>query len=193
MEKSQATATADDDVPFKSMVDSSKSDQPQEIAESRSFKEREAHDKPCEPPPSSSSSRVLESIAGGPKPQTRPSYLSDARSQKKGNPSRGVVQKKRRGEFDSHSVTLVRADDLRDPEWMKGISFDTAKSKVSHGEPHQFPLNGDSQPLDASKDDRKKHQINYLALELKQNEEILLAKIAAGKEKQKSASMKYGW
>lgn len=125
--------------------------------------------------------------------KTKPSYLNDLRALKR----KAVVQSKRKGDHegpDPESMTTLLADDLRDQSWsLAANSFSTQLNPIGERQLHEGREIADIDELPATKEQQKKHQINWLALELKQNEDALLERISAGKQKQKNASMKYGW
>lgn len=122
----------------------------------------------------------------------RPSHLSDLRDRKNNTRIQSSLPSKKSTSDQPlvHDFITVRADDLRDKDWESRV-------KDNFGKPGEAAISGDNQretkDILSSKDEKKKHQINWLALELKQNEEMLLQKIASGKQKQKSGAMKYGW
>lgn len=119
--------------------------------------------------------------------KSKPSYLNDIRGSKR---KAGDQTKSKTDRMDVKvgSIKTIRADDLRDESWSNNaIPFSSQATN------HSAEGTGKSESLATTKDNQKKHQINWLAIELKQNEEALLERIAAGKQKQKNASMKYGW
>jgi hypothetical protein len=125
--------------------------------------------------------------------KTKPSYLNDIRASKR----KAGVHTKRKADhedLDPESVRTLRADDLRDQTWsLAANSFSTQVNQIGEQQLHGGRGKTDIDELPATKDQQKKHQINWLAAELKQNEDALLERISAGKQKQKNASMKYGW
>jgi hypothetical protein len=124
----------------------------------------------------------------------RPSYLSDVRGRKHQRLKAPVNLMKDCPEelLKLGNLKTIRADDLKDRDWISRTtetSLRLAESKRSSS-PHPDP--SEEHPSNP-KEEKKKHHINWLALELKQNEDVLLEKIAAGKQKQKTSAHKYGW
>ena len=121
----------------------------------------------------------------------RPSYLVDIRGRK--NKSSRRLQNASRvqhGEIPQlEELKTVRADDLKDQDWSNGKNESSIRGKESLSRPEDHS----DESRASIKEDKKNHHINWLALELKQNEEALLQKIATGKQKQKSSALKYGW
>lgn len=126
----------------------------------------------------------------------RPQHLTDIRSSKKSKNLSipGKHKKERSLNKQFADIPIIHAEDLRDSQWEEKnkstASYKTVASAVfaiaeesAHG--------GES--LAISKEGQKKNQINWLAVSARQNDAVILEKSAAGKQKQRGTTMKYGW
>lgn len=115
----------------------------------------------------------------------RPSFLQDVRGTKKLKESGiGNISKRDRASMSSQldSIPTIDASELRDPDWEE-------KNRASAIEKAMISAN----LADVSKDDKKKHHINWLAMDVRDKELQLLEKSAAKKSNQRSKTLKYGW
>lgn len=146
-----------------------------------------------------SSSTITNNEMDSRQTKKRPSFLSDLRDKKKAhlyNVSRsGVTQRERSLIPKLDEIPVVSADDLRDKNWSQQLrgegdgvhSSDSGVAQTSaSSDPSLRQSTSDKQP-------QKKHQINWLAQDMKQKEAALLEKSAVGKQKQRNTAMKYGW
>ena len=119
----------------------------------------------------------------------RPAYLADLRNSKGGKRLDVSRMKKPRisGLVSEQEIPVVSAEDLRDPRWaapgQKGVGM---LLPTKNGE-------GEAELIGSPSHSRKKHQVNWLAQVARRNDAELLEKAAAGKQKQRSTAMKYGW
>jgi hypothetical protein len=123
----------------------------------------------------------------GPKSSKRPSFLTDLRDTKKHKLVHTTKKSTVKG-IDPADIQDISADQLRDSSWtenhvhvVSGLSIPNS-TNTSQGE-----------DAETTKQQQKKHQINWLAMETKQKEAHLLEKSAVGKQKQRSTALKYGW
>lgn len=119
----------------------------------------------------------------------RPSYLADLRNSKDCRRSHISTTKKPRisGFISEQTIPFISAEDLRDPRWaspgQKGVGM---LLPPTNGE-------GEAELIGSPSHSRKRHQVNWLAQDARRNDAELLEKAAAGKQKQRSTAMKYGW
>ena len=106
----------------------------------------------------------------------RPSFLLDVRGDKK------VKMNKRDlaaiAAISHDALPTIDANDLRDVNWEE-------RNRPSA----DVTIN----LRDVSKDSKKKHQINWLAMDVRQKELQLLEKSSQSKSNQRSKTLKYGW
>ena len=115
----------------------------------------------------------------------RPAFLQDLRGSKTLKaPGIGSISKKDRYELNKRiaDIESIDANDLRDPNWED-------KNRASVVEKATLTAHLE----EVSKDNKKKHQINWLAMDVRDKELQLLEKSAAKKSNQRSKTLKYGW
>lgn len=192
---------------------------PQSGSDDRSVAESRARSSTCpinysHPPNDSPHASIPATPAGSSRPESsstitnnetdsrqtkkRASFLSDLRDKKKahiqsvsgrsvGKCGRSLIPK-------LDEIPVVSADDLRDKNWSQQLreadgvlSSNSLFAKSSASSDPSLPQStSDKQP-------QKKHQINWLAQDMKQKEAALLEKSAVGKQKQRNTAIKYGW
>ena len=136
----------------------------------------------------SSSIRHSNSAGGAPK---RPSHLVDIRDKKKSKV--GVSMSKRDMAAMAYigEIPTISAVDLQNAEWSRRLAVSVDETGVDGGSNSSNVA--EPQGTDGSSHGQKKHQINWLAMDMKQKEGALLEKSVLGKQKQRSTAMKYGW
>jgi len=88
------------------------------------------------------------------------------------------LSKRDRAMFEDRAFTTISASDLQSTDW-EGKAIEQIRSKQT-GAP-------------ATKVQKQKHHVNWLAEEAREKEMMLLEKNAAGKAKQRDTRQKYGW
>jgi len=145
-----------------------------------------------------SSSTITNNETDSRQTKKRASFLSDLRDKKKAHiqsvSGSGVGKRGRSLIPKLEEIPVVSADDLRDKNWSQQLreadgvlSSNSLVAKSSASSDPSLPQStSDKQP-------QKKHQINWLAQDMKQKEAALLEKSAVGKQKQRNTAIKYGW
>ena len=130
------------------------------------------------------------------RPRKRPSHLTDLRGSKK---TKNIIPTSQtRREKDSQqtvaSLPVIVGEDLRDPDWEeKNRATPSYATVVKALDAAHEANDAGRESVVALGEQQKKNQINWLALNARQNDALLLERSAAGKQKQRSTAMKYGW
>lgn len=124
----------------------------------------------------------------------RPSYLVDLRGSKKPKPiSSGMSRRDVIALTEATNIQTVDANDLRDVHWEEKNMRSRLKEEGNGDSLNAQPLGTIPTLGEVSKDSKKKHQINWLAMDVRQREMQLLEKSTANKSNQRSKALKYGW
>jgi Mitotic checkpoint regulator, MAD2B-interacting len=94
-----------------------------------------------------------------------------------------TMSKRDRALFENDNFKSISAEDLRANDWQDKV-LEKIRSK---------PTPPVSTGIAASKTQKQKHHVNYLAEEAREKEAHLLEKNAAGRSKQRDTRQKYGW